>query len=438
MRVVELFAGAGGMSLGLSQAGMAILMALEFEEPMLRVYRRNMQKPVRRFGHGNHAHHYDLNDFPDIVSSITDLAPDVIVGGPPCQDFSSAGKRIEGDRAKLTAYYAQLLCITRPEWFVLENVRGALGSDQYAAAKKLLKKAGYGLSENVLVASHYGVPQRRRRLILIGRLGEQDGFLDSALSAKASKHETSVKDVVGKRFGDGAYFHPRDPSRKAVWSTSAPAPTIRSASGRNPPADFERRPGIDDTINGEFYNPSMLDLALLQGFPAWWDWSGETESKISTMIGNAVPPPLARAIGECIVDRHFGRSIPAIPDGFDEWLAARGYTPPSIRNTRSRINAGRRLLRGRTFAEPSHEVGALEETFDRTELSVKAKSDIRIALRMLREYLARSDGSKPAQTETQLSFAEIRVNIRRRRHFSYLLAPRVGDDATRRETDLSD
>lgn len=408
------------MSLGLSQAGMTVEMALEYEEPMVRTYRRNMQRPVRMFGSRDYAHRYDLNNFPDIIESIMALRPDMIVGGPPCQDFSSAGKRIEGERAKLTAYYAQLLCVTRPEWFVLENVKGAVGSQQYATAKKLLKSAGYGLSENVLLASHYGVPQRRRRLILIGRLGEQDGFLDSAIQAKASKTEMSIRDLVGDRFGDGMYFHPRDPSRKAVWSTSAPAPTIRSASGRNMPDGFQIRPDVDDLVTGDIYNPSMTELALLQGFPASWTWDGEKKGKVSTMIGNAVPPPLAKAVGEVILARHLGKSIPAPPQRFSDWLTAKGYGMPSIRNVKSRVNAGRRLLRGRTFADAAQEVGELEQAFDRTELSVKAKSDVRISMRLLREYIATTSERKIVPSSRSLDTAAIRANARR---VKWLLSP---------------
>jgi DNA (cytosine-5)-methyltransferase 1 len=393
-----------------------------------------MQRPVRRFGRGDHAHRYDLNDFPDIVESIIAARPDIVVGGPPCQDFSSAGKRVEGARAKLTAYYAQLLCITRPQWFILENVKGALGSEQYAAAKKLLKVAGYGLSENILLASRYGVPQRRRRLILVGRLGEQDGFLDSAIIAKESKNEMSIRDLFGDRFGDGMYFHPRDPSRKAVWSTSAPAPTIRSASGRNIPDGFQLRPDVDDQVTGDIYNPSMTELALLQGFPAWWRWDGETKGKVATMVGNAVPPPLAKAVGEVILARHQGRSIPAIPQGIDEWLAAKGYGAPSIRNVKSRVNAGRRLLRGRTFANPALEVGELEDALDRTEMSVKAKSDIRISLRLLREFIATTSEPKVVPASS-LQSAAWRTNARR---VKWLMSPAAYAQVIQQQAELTE
>ena len=415
MRVVELFAGAGGMSLGLTQAGMHIAMAFEYQDAMLRVYRKNLRSPIRRFSGRDHAHQYDLTQYPDLIPTITSLSPDVLVGGPPCQDFSPAGNRIEGPNAKLTPYYAQIICIARPEWFVLENVSRARKAKAYAVAKKLLEHAGYGLSENVLVASNYGVPQRRKRLILIGRLGEKNGFLDDAILAKASKKEMTIRDAFGDRFGDRVYFHARASDRRSIWKAEEPAPTVRSGSGRS----GERLRGLVD----DFYDPTMEELSLFQGFPQSWDWSGETATSVQTMIGNAVPPPLARAIGEVILDRHFGRSLPAVPDGFNEWLSAKGYSDPSIRNVRSRVNAGRRLLLSRTYADPTHEIGALETEFDKSDLTVKAKSDIRISMRLLREFVASTVAAPEVPVAVSREFAETRVRNRQRRvlHPNYLL-----------------
>ncbi|MGN8152509.1 DNA cytosine methyltransferase [Agrobacterium sp. 22094] len=404
MRVVELFAGAGGMSLGLSQAGMHVAMAFEFQAAMLRVYRKNLQSPIRRFGGQNHAHQYDLTQYPDLIPTITSLSPDVLVGGPPCQDFSPAGNRIEGVNAKLTPYYAQIICITRPEWFILENVSRARKAKAYAAAKKLLEHAGYGLSENVLTCSFYGVPQRRKRLFLIGRLGEQHGFLESSIAQKAAKEEMSIRDAFGDRFGDNMYFHARARDQKSVRPTTEPAPTIRSGSGRS----GKKHPG-------DFYDPQMEELALFQGFPPTWDWSGETKDSVSKMIANAVPVTVARAVGEVIVERHFGRSIPAIPDEVNKWLAAKGYSDPSIRNVRSRINAGRRLLLGRTYSDPTHEIGALETVFDTVDLSVKAKSDIRISMRLLREFIESTAAALEVPIAASREFAETRVRNRQRR-----------------------
>ncbi|MEF3134592.1 DNA cytosine methyltransferase [Rhizobium sp. 268] len=390
MRVVELFAGAGGLSLGLTQAGLSVVRAYEREPAMRRIYVKNMRRMPHLPTFGSIAKFADAARFPELVDEILGQRPDLIAGGPPCQDYSAAGKRIEGERARLTAYYAQLICIVRPQWFLLENVEGALGAQQYAAAKRLFRNAGYGLSENVLVASRYGTPQRRPRLILIGRVGEEDGFLDSALLAAATPKEMSIRDAFGDRFGSGVYFHPKDYARKAVWSTSEPAPTIRSASHKNQPA-FVHRPEVDDPIEGDWYNPNLLEMPLFHGFPEWWDWSGETKTSLATMIGNVVPPPLARAIGKCILARHEGRSIPALHDCFSDWLLERGYTAPSVRNVRSRVNAARRVLQGKTFANPTHEIGALEAALEVTDMSVSKKSDIRSALRLHRAF---TDDSK--------------------------------------------
>lgn len=386
MRVVELFSGAGGMSLGLTQAGLSVVRAYELQDAMRRVYLRNMKRMPHLPTFGSLARFGDATQFPELVDEILRLKPDLIAGGPPCQDFSPAGNRVEGARARLTAYYAQLIGIVRPQWFILENVEKALGAKQYALAKGLLRNAGYGLSENVLLASHYGVPQRRSRLILIGRLGERDGFLDSAISAAASPKEMSIRDAFGDKFGDGIYFHPKDYNRKAIWATSAPAPTIRSASHKNQ-KNFVHNPDVDDPLAGEYYNPVLEEMPQFHGFPDWWDWSGENKTITATMIGNVVPPPLAKAIGVCIRERHEGKSIPALPDDFNEWLAARGYTPPSVRNVRTRVNSGRRLLRGRTFANPAYELGELEVALEDTEMSVRGRSDVRSALRLHREFL---------------------------------------------------
>lgn len=414
MKVVEMFSGAGGMSLGLIQSGMTIHGSYEIMPPMKRVYEQNIYKLQNcRDTFSNIPAHNDMSRYPEILQNIAERKPTLIAGGPPCQDFSSAGKRVEGKRAQLTAFYSHVLCTIRPEWFILENVRGAVGSKQFGIAKKFLKNAGYGLTEHVLWASQYGTPQKRRRLILIGRLGEVDGFLSSALLAAASTEHMSVRQALGDRFGEAMYFHPRDPSRKALWSTDAPAPTIRSASGRNPPQGFVGRPDIDDVVTREYYNPDMEELALLQGFPDWWDWSGVSKGAKSVMIGNAVPPPLAAALGRCIMDRHFGRSIPDIHPGFDDYLKAKGYSPATIRNTRSRINAGRRLLLGRTFHDAAKEMGELEIGMDSGNMSVKAKSDIRICLRKYREFNAQIEADRIAAVEARRS--TIRADERARR-----------------------
>ncbi|WP_164836626.1 DNA cytosine methyltransferase [Sinorhizobium meliloti] len=396
MRVVELFAGAGGMGLGLSQAGMDLRLSFDAWHAARRVNAANHRYIAWKGG----AFVADAAQYPRLIDRITEQRPDLIAGGPPCQDFSAAGDGIEGDRARLSAYYAQLIAIARPEWFVFENVPRAIHARQYGAAKETFRRAGYGLSENILLASRYGVPQNRERLFLIGRLGEADGFLDEALASAASATPMSMRDAVGDAWGDAAYFYPRHTYKKRIWSTDKPSPTVRSSSRRSFP---ERYVPVDDDdpFTGKPYEPTLADFALLQGFPPEYDFSGENIDDVMLMIANAVPPPLARAVGKVILDRHHGRSLPASADGFDDWLRKKGYTEPSVRNTRSRLNAGRKLLGGRTFATVSTEIGALEVALDATDVSVKTRSDIRSSMRLHRDYLRHLVEEAAVQAETK-------------------------------------
>ena len=103
------------MSLGLRQAGFDILRAYDAWSVAVENYNRNI---------GNHAVVADLKELLSTVPEILRLAPDMICGGPPCQDYSSAGNRTEADNARLTLAFAMIVSIIRPQWFMLENVLG--------------------------------------------------------------------------------------------------------------------------------------------------------------------------------------------------------------------------------------------------------------------------------------------------------------------------
>lgn len=220
VRAVELFAGAGGMSLGLKQAGFDVVAAYDSWQEAVDIYRANL---------GGYVRQADLKDIFQIAPAIIAQRPDLIAGGPPCQDFSAAGERVEGERAGLTRAFAMLVCIVRPKWFLMENVPLAARSQAWADARAMLMKAGYGLTESKLNASLYGVPQDRKRLFVIGRLGEADGFLESALAAARSPQPMTVRDMLGDALGIAFYVHPRMPGKRGIWSTEEPAPTMRGS-----------------------------------------------------------------------------------------------------------------------------------------------------------------------------------------------------------------
>jgi DNA (cytosine-5)-methyltransferase 1 len=440
MRAVELFCGAGGMSLGLRRAGFELVRAYDAWDRAVDVYRANL---------GPHAREADLKDIFAIGPELARLAPDLICGGPPCQDFSAAGRREERENAALTRAFAMLVAVARPRWFLMENVTRALNSDAWHEARAMLTKAGYGLTECKLDASLYGVAQRRRRLIVIGRLGEADGFLQSAIRNAASQSAMTVRDLFGDNSPEAIYVHPRMPGKKGLWSADEPAPTMRSSSRRPIPADYEphpddalllekgafftrpfhlgrgvrtldepapaiirtsrerprphylRQPHPDDPVHpSEAAVLTQVQVSRIQGFPSDWDWSpGRTKRDIDQLIANAVPPPLAEAIGRVILAREAGETIPAIEGRFGQWLRRRGLSPQSVRNAKTRVNRARRLLAGRTFADPAIEIAALERVGEFVSLPIKTQSDLRSALRLYREWLeekaSRSAGKAP-------------------------------------------
>ena len=115
MKIIDLFCGAGGMSLGFTQAGYTVVGAVDNWGPAVECYKKNFK--------GNPFYQMDLSNWKSVVAKFQGVRVDVIVGGPPCQDFSSAGKRDEnGGRASLTLSYARIVTSIQPPFFVMENV----------------------------------------------------------------------------------------------------------------------------------------------------------------------------------------------------------------------------------------------------------------------------------------------------------------------------
>lgn len=183
-------------------------------------------------------------DTDEAVKNIRPYKPDMIIGGPPCQDFSSAGKRNEDNgRGDLTVSYAKIISEVKPEWFVMENVERILKTLKLQDAIKTFKAAGYGLTYTVLNAALCGVPQKRKRFIMIGKLGADDDFMKTALSEGLADHEMSVAEYFGDRLPIKYYYrHPRSYARRGIFSTSEPSATIRGVN-RPMPQGYTLHPG---------------------------------------------------------------------------------------------------------------------------------------------------------------------------------------------------
>ena len=229
---------------------------------------------------------------------------DMIIGGPPCQDFSHAGKRDENlGRADLTVSFAQIVAHTKPKWFVMENVDRTVKSQRYRSAGEILRSAGYSLTQRILDANQCGVPQRRKRLFLIGELGLSisvdsralASYLDNNLATKPM----TVCDYLGDSLGVAHYYrHPRNYSRRAVFSVDEPSPTVRGVN-RPIPKTYKAHPKDTALISEKVRPLTTLERSYLQTFPKGFHFTG-SKTNLEQMIGNAVPVKQAAYIARCI------------------------------------------------------------------------------------------------------------------------------------------
>lgn len=293
MKAVDLFSGCGGLSLGLQESGIQVLAAFENWADACRVYKSNFQHPV---------HQCDLSDVRSAVRLISAYGPDLIAGGPPCQDFSSAGTRNDsGTRADLTTDFCSIVCTVRPAWFLMENVERISKAAIFQRTKLQFKAAGYGITEMVLNASLCGVPQRRKRLFLIGCLGTEDGFLEAPLRAGLSKREMTMRDYFGSALGTEFYYrHARSYARRGIYSMDEPSATVRGVNRPIPPG-YKFHP-IDATKDLSQVRPlTTRERAQVQTFPKNFRWPVESRTALEQIIGNAVPVQLSRYVGASIL-----------------------------------------------------------------------------------------------------------------------------------------
>ena len=292
MRVVDLFCGCGGMSLGFQKAGFDVVAAYDNWDPAVNIYKLNFSHPIIK---------KDLME-DDSVEDILRFRPDMIVGGPPCQDFSISGKRnFEGKRANLTTRFAEIVSSIKPQWFVMENVYNIEKSPVLPAAIETLRNAGYGMTKRVLDASFCGVPQARKRFFLIGHLGDDIGALDDIINTHLSAKKMTVYDYLGNSLNTEYYYmHPRNYSRRAVFSIHEPSATIRGIN-RPIPLNYKKHPADKADISDKVRCLTTKERSYIQTFPDSFRFDG-AKTDVELAIGNAVPVNLAKYVGTCIAE----------------------------------------------------------------------------------------------------------------------------------------
>ena len=384
MKAVDLFAGCGGMSLGFQNAGFDIVAAFEFWDIAAECYAKNFSHPVFRT---------DLSDVDLAVKQISAFSPDLIIGGPPCQDFSHAGKRIESSRASLTESYAKIVSNIHPKYFVMENVDRAEKSHAFEKAKTVFKNAGYGLTQMVLDASKCGVPQKRKRFFCIGALGKDDDFMRDILISGIQSKETTLRDYFGDTLDFEFYYrHPRNYNRRAVFSIDEPAPTMRGVN-RPVPKGYPGHPNDACPISDNIRALTTLERSLIQTFPATFKWCGN-KTEMEQMIGNAVPVKLAEYVASAL--QQYIKSeeqVETNKDSFVDWLVRfQHYSQRSASDTLSRVRRADKMCR-LDGAPNDFYFYTLQQTKEYNELSVSVRSQIKRALSLYNSFITQSSAS---------------------------------------------
>jgi len=283
--VISTFAGCGGSSLGYSMAGFRELLAVEWEQNAVDTFRLNFPDvPV---------YHGDISKLSvDDCLTMTGLKPgelDVFDGSPPCQGFSTAGKRqIDDPRNGLFREYVRLLRGLRPKVFVMENVSGMVKGKMklvFAEILRELKASGYRVSARLLNAMYFHVPQSRQRMIFIGVRDDLPAEPSHPVAISRPIAMGHVLPIKSARYDTKGAFTKR---------------TMNPARDVFPTITKRNRCHIPCRINGEperYLKPS--EAQLLASFPPPFQFVGGLNDGWER-IGNSVPPLFMRAIAEHI------------------------------------------------------------------------------------------------------------------------------------------
>lgn len=347
-RLIDLFAGAGGMTLGFTDlrfcGGFESVLAIDNDEAAAKTYAVNF---------GDHAKCADIEEYLEHGSQIP--RADVVIGGPPCQGFSLLNKRREGDkRRELWQPFMDVVERSGAAAFVIENVAELKASLEHDLICARARSMGFDTASQVLMAADYGTPQTRKRTVILGwkrHIGRSPAFppMPSHGSPKSQRGSNlppwkTVRDAIGdlppptgtepRRLPGPLDLHfGRSPTEKSLARYRAvPAGGNRFDLQRNAPEItpdcwirkvsgstdlFGRlwwdRPSV--TIRTEFFKPEKgrylhpeqdrpithREAARLMGFPDDFKFVG-SKTDIARQIGNAVPPHLAGALGGLIKD----------------------------------------------------------------------------------------------------------------------------------------
>lgn len=346
LTALSLFSGAGGLDIGFHDAGFHVTDLVEIEKRFTETLAGNSGP----FGYlGECAIHcLDIRHFfPKPGKHI-----DFIIGGPPCQSFSAAGRRASGvrgindSRGVLFKEYVRLLRTIKPKGFLFENVygiTGANGGKAWAEIQRAFASAGYTIHSRILDAADYGVPQHRERLFIVGL--RQGTFLfprpthgpDSpdgrahysagkAVEGAPLQADEQIVQGIGGRYGELLQEIPSGLNYSFFTSNLGhPRPVF---AWRSKFSDFLYKASPDRPVRtlkaqgGQYTGPfhwdnrrfTLGELKRLQTFPDEYLVTGGRGAAVH-QLGNSVPPQLARILALAVREQVFGLDVPAHLDG---------------------------------------------------------------------------------------------------------------------------
>lgn len=330
MKIIDLFCGIGGLSLGFENVGFEVSAAVDMWDDAIKTYNHNRQKkvamtiPVEEFNE---------SVLPDIIKKEKITG---IIGGPPCQGFSTVGKRdIDDDRNKLYLEFYKAVKIAAPDFFVIENVKGMLTLNKGAFVDDIMKRfgtdgLGYEISQQLVNAADYGVPQNRYRVFFVGikgkkfkfpevlgyKLSAKDGISDlvgASLEKYGSEPQNTFQQTmrgnVTKPFNQDYTDHSEQtisivnkiPDGGNIKSLPAEYWQIRKYNKAFERMSSTKPSNTIDTGHRNYFHylepriPTVRESARIQSFPDWFEILGTRGSQYK-QVGNAVPPMLSQAI----------------------------------------------------------------------------------------------------------------------------------------------
>lgn len=348
---VSLYAGAGGLDIGFALAGFAPVWVSELDPSALDTHDRAFSVLSEQRPHLRGLSYVSRPG--DILSIPRDELPqegaaDLIIGGPPCQGFSVAGKMDPNDsRSQHVFHYLDMVERVRPKVFVLENVKALYASRRWNGTREILleraKELGYASELFLVNASHFGVPQARERMFLIGvkkglgaplapvpttlenpptvreALSQLPAFGEPGNSSRCTARITTAKRPVLRRSPfAGMLFN----GAGRPLNLDSPSLTLAASMGGNKTPIVDQRAlelgsstgwvtdyhsrlrekgeqAVVDHVPGHLRRLTVEEAAALQTFPLGMEWSGPQSAKFR-QIGNAVPPRLALAVAEAV------------------------------------------------------------------------------------------------------------------------------------------